>query len=112
MNTQDWPERSFQLTAHMGSANPESIEALRWAAMEEDKITAAAVVQQIFKDSESSVVFRLGTLVQRERLGDGEEHQSQQCGLEAWRGLNATHDSSNKGRRRVRMQYWLQPKRS
>ena len=33
---QDRPEWSFQLTAHVGSANPKSIEALRWAAMWED----------------------------------------------------------------------------
>ena len=33
-------------------------------------------------------------------------------GLEAWQGLNATYDSNNKGRRRVRMQHLLQPKLS
>ena len=33
-------------------------------------------------------------------------------GLEAWRGLNATYDSNNKGPQRVRMQYLLQPKRA
>ena len=33
-------------------------------------------------------------------------------GLEAWRGLNATYDSNNKGRQRVRIQYLLQPKRA
>ena len=38
-----WPEWSFQFTAYMGSANPMSIEALRWVAMEEDKVTVAAV---------------------------------------------------------------------
>ena len=32
--------------------------------------------------------------------------------LEAWRGLNATYDSNNKGRQRLRMQYLLQPKRA
>ena len=41
----DWPEWSFQFTAYMGSANPKSIEALRWAAMQDAKITAAAVVR-------------------------------------------------------------------
>ena len=46
----DWPERSFQLTAYMGSANPKSIEALRWAAMEEDKITFSAVAKQSFEE--------------------------------------------------------------
>ena len=33
-------------------------------------------------------------------------------GFAAWRGLNATYDSNNKGRQRVRMQYLLQPKRA
>ena len=33
-------------------------------------------------------------------------------GLEAWRGLNATYDSNNKGRERVRIQFLLQPKRA
>ena len=46
----DWPELSFQFTAYMGSANPKSIEALRWAAMQGAKITAAAVVQQSFEE--------------------------------------------------------------
>ena len=34
----------------MGSRNPKPIEALRWAAMEEDKIAVAAVVKQSFED--------------------------------------------------------------
>ena len=35
----DWPEWSFQFTAYMESANPKSIEALRWAAMEDKQIS-------------------------------------------------------------------------
>ena len=35
-------------TAYMGSANPKSTEALHWAAMEKDKITAVAVVKLSF----------------------------------------------------------------
>ena len=31
----DWPERSCQPTAFMGSANPKSIGALRWAPMQD-----------------------------------------------------------------------------
>ena len=42
----DWPEWSFQFTAYMGSANPKSVEALRWAAMAENPIAAAAVRTQ------------------------------------------------------------------
>ena len=45
-----WPEWSFQFKAHAGSANPESIEALRWAVMEENPIKAAAVRTQGFQD--------------------------------------------------------------
>ena len=37
----DWPEWSFEFAALMGSANPESIEAVRWAAMEANPIAAA-----------------------------------------------------------------------
>ena len=37
----DWPEWLFQFTAYMGSANPKSIEALRWAAMQDAKIDRA-----------------------------------------------------------------------
>ena len=33
---EDWPEWSFQFTGYIGHSNPKSIEALRWAAMEED----------------------------------------------------------------------------
>ena len=46
----DWPEWSCQFTAYMGSGNPKSIEAVRSAAMEEDEITAAAVVKQSFEE--------------------------------------------------------------
>ena len=78
----------------MGSANPKAIEALRWAAMQDAKITAAAVVQQSF-----------------------EEHNAQRYlafnnGLEAWRGLNVACVSNFQGRQRVRMQYLLQPIRA
>ena len=45
-----WPEWFFQFIAHMGSANPNSIEALRWSAMEADKVTVAAMVKQSFED--------------------------------------------------------------
>ena len=37
----DWPEWSLEFAALMGSANPESIEAVRCAAMEENPIAAA-----------------------------------------------------------------------
>ena len=46
----DWPEWSFQCTAHMGSTNPKSFDARRWAAMEEDRITVAAMVKQNFEE--------------------------------------------------------------
>ena len=46
----DCPEWSFQCIAYMASANPKSIEAMRFAAMEEDKITAAATTQQSFEE--------------------------------------------------------------
>ena len=47
----DWPEWSFQFTAYIGSANPWPTEALRWAAMEEDKIRVAAVVNRVSRST-------------------------------------------------------------
>ena len=73
-----WPEWSFQFTGCMGSANPKSIEALRWAAMEEDKITAAAVVKQSFEEHNPQLYLVLALLLQRKCTGDTEEHGSQQ----------------------------------
>ena len=55
-------EWSFHFTAYMGSANPKSIEALRWAAMEEDKITVAAVVQQSFEEHSLQLYLALALL--------------------------------------------------
>ena len=95
----------------VGSANPKSIETLRWLATEEDTITVAAVVNQSFEDHNPQLYFALALLctgsavvtVKNTEVNDG---------LAAWRGLNAKYDSNNKGRQRVRMQYLLQPKRS
>ena len=67
----DWPEWSFQFTAYMGSANPKSIEALRWAAMADDKITE-------FRGAQCSTVPGLSTAVQGKCTGNSEEHRSQQ----------------------------------
>ena len=46
----------------MGSANPKSIEALRWAAMADGKITAAAVVQQSFEEHNAQPYLALALL--------------------------------------------------
>ena len=46
----------------MGSADPKSIEAMRWAAMEEDKITAAAVAQQSFEEHNAQLYLALALL--------------------------------------------------
>ena len=107
----DWPEWSFRFTAYMGSANPKSTEALRWAAMEDDKITAAAVVQQSFEEHNAHLYLALALLCKGSALVTMKSTEVNN-GLEAWRGLNATYDSNNKGRQRVRMQYLLQPKRA
>ena len=58
----------------MGSANPKSIEALRWAAMEEDKITVAAVVQQIFEEHNLQLYLAFALLCRGSALVTGEEH--------------------------------------
>ena len=69
----DWSEWSFQFTAYMGSANPESIEALRWAAMRRQDHSRSGGESE-FRGTQSSAVSCLGTAVQRKCTGDSEEH--------------------------------------
>ena len=95
----------------MGLATPKSIEALRWAAMANAKITATAVVQQSFEEHNAQLYLALALLCKESALVTVKNTEVNN-GLEAWRGLNATYDSNNKGRQRVRMQYLLQPKRA
>ena len=101
----------FQLTAYTGSANPKSIEALCWAAMEEDKITAAAVVKRSFDDHNPQLYLALALLCKGSALMTVKSTEVNN-GLLAWRGLNSTYDSNKKGRQRVRVQLLLQPNRS
>ena len=79
--------------------------------MEEDKITAAAVVKQSFEDRNIQLYFALAIGRKGSALV-AVKNTEVNNGLESWRGLNATYDSNNKGRQRVRMQYLLRPKRS
>ena len=79
----DWP---FKFTAYMGSANPRSIEALRWAAMEEDKITAAAVVKQSFEEHNPQLYLALALLCRGSTLVTVKNTEVNN-GLEAWRGF-------------------------
>ena len=58
---------SFQFLAHMRSANPKSIEAIRWAATAVNPIGVAAVRTQGLRGSQSSAVLCPGTVVQRKR---------------------------------------------
>ena len=107
---QDWPEWSFQPTAYMGSANPKSIEALHWAAMDENTVTATAVTERSFEEHNPQLHLALALLCK----GNAQvtvKNTEVNSELEAWRALNATYDSNNKGRQRVRMQFLLQPKR-
>ena len=94
----------------MGSANSKSIEALRWAAMQDAKITAA-VVQQSFEEYNAQLYLAMALLCKGSALVTVKNTEVNN-GLEARRGLNATYDSDNTGRQRVRMQYLLQPKRA
>ena len=73
----DWPWWSFQFVAYLGSANPKSIEAMLWAAME-DRITAAAVTQQSFDEHDAQLYLALAPLCKGKCSGDREEHRSQQ----------------------------------
>ena len=93
----DWPEWSFQFTAYTRSANPKSIEALRWAAVEEDKRTVAAVVKRSFDDHNPQLYLALALLCKGSALVTVKNTKVNN-GLQAWRGLNATYDSNNKGR--------------
>ena len=106
-----WSEWSFQFTVYMGSANPKSIEALRWTAMQDAKITAAAVVQKSIEEHSAQRYLALALLCKGSALVSAKDTEANNE-LEAWRALNATFDSNNKGRQRVRMQYLLQPKRA
>ena len=99
-------EWSFQYTEYMGFGNPKPMAALRWTATEEDKITATTVTKQHIDDHKAVFCFD----VSRQKKRAGVMSTEVNNGLESWRGLNATCDSNNKGRQRVRMQYLLQPK--
>ena len=70
----------------MGSENPKSIEAQRGAAMEEDKITAAAVVEQSFEEHNLQLYLALALLCKGCALVTVKNTEVNN-GLEAWRGL-------------------------
>ena len=74
----DWSGWPFPFTAYMGSANSQSLEALRWTATEEDKSHSRSSSETELRGSQSSAVPCLGTAVQRKRPGDSEEHRCQQ----------------------------------
>ena len=75
----DWPDWSFQCTAYMGSANPKSIEAPRWAAMEETQIAAEALRTRGFEKPDPQLCFAFALfVVQRKHTGDRETHRDQQ----------------------------------
>ena len=65
---------SFEVATYTRSANPKSIEALRWAAMEENPIRRCISDSTILQGSQPSAVPGSSTTVQRKRLGDSEEH--------------------------------------
>ena len=52
----------ISFAAYMGSANLKSIDALRWAAMEDDKITAAAVAKQSCEEHNAQLYLALALL--------------------------------------------------
>ena len=65
---------------------------MRWAAMEEDKITAAAVAQQSCEEHSGQLYLALALLCKGSAL-ETVKHIEVNNGLEAWRGLNATNDT-------------------
>ena len=76
-----WPQWSIQFTAHMGSVRTKSIEALRWAAMADDKITAAAVMQQSFEEHNAQLYLALALLCKGSALVTVKKTKSQQMDL-------------------------------
>ena len=105
LHVDDWPEWSLQLNAYMVLANPKSIAALRGDAGCQDR-----VVQQIFEQHNAQLQLALALLCKDSALATVQKTEVNN-GLEAWRGLNATHDSNNEVSQRVRMQYLLQQKK-
>ena len=104
------PERSFPFTAHTGSADPKSIEALRWAALEENTVAATAVTEQSFEEHNPQLYFALALLCKESALVTVKNTEFNN-GPESWRALTCTYESNNEGRQRVRMQYLLQTNR-
>ena len=80
-----WQEWSFQFAAFVGCANPKSIEAMRWAAMEDDKITAAAVTQQSSDEHNPQLYVALALLCKGGALVTAKNTEVNN-GLEAYRG--------------------------
>ena len=63
--------------------------------MEEDKITAAAMVKQSFEEHNPRLYLALALLCKASALVTVKNTEVNN-GLEAWRGLNASYDSDNK----------------
>ena len=81
----DWSEWSFQLTDYMGSANPKSIEALQWPAMEKNPAVNRCRRDAWIPGLQHSAVSCLGTPVQGQCAGDrGEDGNQQWAGSVAW----------------------------
>ena len=72
----------------MECASPKPIEALRWAAMEEDKITARAVVKQRFEDHNPQLYLALALLHRGSALVTVKDTEVN----------NGLEDGNNKGR--------------
>ena len=79
--------------------------------MADDKLTAAAVMQQIFEEHNAQLYLALALLCKGGALVTVKSIEVNN-GLEACRRLTATYDINKKGLQRVRMQYLLQPKRA
>ena len=94
-----------------GSANAKSMETLRWAAMKENQITATAVRTQGFEEHDPQLYSAFAPMCTESALVKVKSIEVNN-GLEAWHELNATYDSNNQDRQRVRMQCLSQLKRS
>ena len=99
----EWSEWSFQFTAYMGSANPKSIEAMRWLRCRMASLQPQRSCNRVLRCTMLNGTWPWYCCAKGSAWVTVKNTEVNN-GLEAWRGLNATYDSNNKGRQRVRMQ--------
>ena len=83
----DWPEWNFQFSAYMGAANPDAVDAMKWAATQEAEIAEKDVEDQGFKKHNRQLYLSLALLCRGSALVTI-KNTAANNGLDAWRKLN------------------------